>query len=390
MNVSYLTNAKPDSGVGLRAHEIAKRLKQREDIQLSKHFLDGENPPFKKWPGALGSKSINWVRMGKQIRQEPNALYHLTNQSLSFLAKKVSPSIVTVHDLIEILEPQEWKAALINKYLYSGIDRADHLIAVSEYTKQAIIDRYSISPEKITVIPNGVGTEFHPIESFKTSLGYQELLGELKIEADTDVVLYVGSDHPRKNLPVALSAFHKASLHLGGVKGVIFVKVGAAGLPAGRAATLEVVDELKLREQVRFVDSVSTEKLNQLYNIADVLIFPSRFEGFGLPPLQALAAGTPVVASNATSIPEVVGNAAVLHDPDDIDAFAASLIRVLTEQSFAADLIQQRLKQARRFGWDIAAEQIIEVYKKIASIRDEDEEIVRQQLIKNAQHLYKI
>ena len=364
MNISYVTNAIPESGVGLRAYEIAKRLKQREGIELQEELLDGDNPPFKKWLGVLGSKSINWIRLGKQIKQEQNTLYHLTNQSLSFLAKKLHPSIVTVHDLIEILEPQEWKAALINRHLYSGIAKADHLIAVSEYTKQSIIDHFGLGGERITVIPNGVGREFHPMERFEDSLAYQELLRELKITPGTNIVLYVGSDHPRKNLPVALAAFAAARKRL---PQSVLVKIGAAGLPAGRVATLEAIDQLKLRDHVRFIDTISTEKLNQLYNLADVLFFPSRFEGFGLPPLQAMAAGTPVVASNVTSIPEVVADAAVMHDPDTIDAFAESLARVLTDQQFANDLRTKGLERAKAFSWDRAAAQVAEVYTRVVS-----------------------
>jgi glycosyltransferase involved in cell wall biosynthesis len=367
MQINYITNAIAQSGVGMRADAIAQRLRKVADIDLQEQFLDGDNPPFKKWPGALGSKSINWIRMGRRLGPHPGStVWHLTNQSLSFLSKRLHPSIVTVHDLIEILDPQtrqfggKLSLALLHKYLYSGITNADRLIAVSEYTKQSIIDYYDIAAETITVIPNGVGPEFHRIHDFKNSVAYLELARNLNLTPDTSVVIYVGSDHPRKNLPTALTAF--ASVRQA-ISPAVFIKVGAPGLPAGRLQTLTVIDELKLREHVRFIDNISTEQLNQLYNLADVLIFPSRFEGFGLPPLQAMAAGTPVVTSNSTSIPEVVEDAATVHDPDDIDAFAKSLQRIVTDTSYAQNLHTKGLVRAKHFSWDAAVEQVVKVYR---------------------------
>ena len=179
------------------------------------------------------------------------------------------------------------------------------------------------------------------------------------------IVLYVGSDHPRKNLGVALEAFARLQK---GRPDAVFLKVGSPGLPAGREATLEKIDKLGIREAIRFVGAVEEEKLNQLYSLADVFVYPSKFEGFGLPPLQAMAAGTPVICSNATSLPEVVGEAAIMHDADDVNGFAESLKKIVTDKELAQSLRENGLERVQQFSWTEAVERVAEVYKKIASV----------------------
>jgi glycosyltransferase involved in cell wall biosynthesis len=370
--------------------EIVRRLEQRENVALTRWHIDGEagqllrdnerQAQIRPWPGVLGSKSVNWIRLGRALARQESGIenkesrhiggqariFHITNQTLSFLAKQLHPSVVTVHDIIELLEPQDKKAYWLNRYLYSGIASADQLICVSNYTKKTVQEQLGIPDEKITVIHNGVGPEFHPIPDFPQTIAYQELRHSLKLPAETHVVLYVGSDHPRKNVVTALRAFVKARSQVS--EPLIFLKVGAAGLPAGRAALLEEIDRAHVRDAVRFVDAVSTQRLNELYNLADVLIFPSRHEGFGLPALQAMAAGTPIITSNATSLPEVVGEAAFTHDPDDVDAFAGSLVRLLTDPALSESLAAKGRTQAVRFSWDAAAAATEQVYQKLADL----------------------
>jgi glycosyltransferase involved in cell wall biosynthesis len=231
---------------------------------------------------------------------------------------------------------------------------------VSEYTKQTVQDYLGIPDEKITVIHNGVSPEFHSIPDFAHTIGAQTLRSELKISPETRIILYVGSDHPRKNVITAVRAFAKAQKTV--AKPLIFLKVGVPGLPAGREALLAEIERLNIRDSVRFLESVTIERLNELYNLASAFIYPSRYEGFGLPVLEAMAAGTPVVTTNTTALPEIAGSAAVMHDPDDVDAFADSLTRILTEDTLAATLKQLGLARAREFSWETAAEKTHHVY----------------------------
>lgn len=362
MKIAYFTNAPKESGIGHRAFCVQRELEQRDGLALQPVSFNPESLSFRPWPGLLGSKSINWVRWGRSLDIKAD-VFHITNQTLSFLTKKMSPSLVTVHDIIEVLEPQAKSAALFNTYLYSGIPRASHVVAVSAYTKQTLIDYYGLPAARITVIPNGVGKEFYFIKDFTNSVGFQELRRELKLGDAHPIVLYVGSDHPRKNVPAALEVFERL---LQSRPDAVFLKVGEAGIPAGRVRTLETIDQLNIKAKVRFIGNISNEKLNLLYNLADVFLYPSTFEGFGLPPLQAMAAGLPVVTSNTTSLPEVVGDAAATQDPHDVEGLFKSVQKMVGDREAAAEYRRRGINRAKTFTWSKAAEQVAEVYKKIA------------------------
>ncbi len=379
MRIAYITNASRWSGIGHRAYKLRQKLQSNPEIQLVHFKLDGEKALLSKngrpvrwitpWPGMLGSKSVNWIRLGRALasyltttNKDPFDLYHCTAQSLSFLLPRFEPSVITIHDLVELIDPQDRKALLLNQYLHRGIPRARHIVAVSEYTKKTIMERYKVTPANITVIQGGVDpSEFHPIENFDQTIAAHQWRQNLKIDPAAPVVLYVGSEHPRKNVSTAMRAFLKVKEDL---PQAVLLKVGDPGLPAGRQALLEEIDALHIREAVRIIGHISDQELNEIYNLAAVLIFPSRFEGFGMPPLQAMAAGTPVVVSNATSLPEVVGEAGLWHDPDDVEGFAGSMLRVLSNQEFALELKEKGMKRAALFSWDQAAKMLVNVYRQ--------------------------
>ena len=379
-SIAYLTNTSQFSGVGQRAFNIKQRLDPAVVGEIEEYQLDGQAGTLQRqgetvdtlmpWPGMLERKSVNWLRLGRRLarrsKPEDHSLWHLTNQTLSWLAKRLEPSLVTVHDIIEVLEPQDTRAALLNRYLYSGIASATRVICVSNYTKQSVLERYELEEDTLTVIHNGIGPEYHPIPSFSETVAYQALQHELKLPPAAKVVLYVGSDHPRKNVVTAVRAFAAVAKQLPGP--AVFIKVGEAGISAGREALLTEITRLKIRDQVRFTGFVTTERLNELLNLAQVLIFPSRFEGFGLPPLAAMAAGTPVVTSNATSLPEVVGQAGLLHDPTDVQGFSHSLLKVLTDEKQARALMQAGLVRAKEFSWEQAAREVGKIYQELTAL----------------------
>ncbi|MDP3997130.1 MAG: glycosyltransferase family 1 protein [Candidatus Andersenbacteria bacterium] len=387
MKVAYLTNSGERTGVGFRAANI-RQLLVSDGIGLDEFYVDGDRGELrvngevrqiiKKWPGVWGSKTVNWVRLGLKTKKELVSggydIVHATNQTLSFIIDGSLPAVVTVHDIIEVLEPQSGWGGLAAKYLYSGIKRADHIIAVSEYTKKTIMDYYGVAAGKITVVYNGVGEDFYPLESFRQSIAYQQWLSQLKISAETRVILYVGSDHSRKNVIGAVRAFAgvKTALEDDGQRAV-FVKVGKPGLAGGREQLLNEIDELGIKGSVKLIADVDNEQLNELYNLADVLIYPSRFEGFGLPVLQAFAAGTPVVTSNTTSLPEVTGDdakygkcAALVYNPDDIDRMAEGLKEILTDNDRAEELRLAGLERAKKFTWEKAVQKVRRVYSELA------------------------
>lgn len=371
MNIAYLTNASAASGVGYYAEGLRSRLGSLvtlADIHIGDHVLRVNGQEVKRispWPGLLGMKSIGWVRLSgatqKAITKASPDIVHITNQTMSFV-RSLQPTVLTVHDIIEVLEPQNRKAALLNRYVYRGISKADAIIAVSDYTKKSLMKYYGIADAIITVIPNGVDSTFHPIPDFRSTVGYQALCQELRLTSEIPIVLFVGSEHPRKNIGVALRAFAQLRTVY---PSAIFLKVGEPGIREERARTLGLIDELGLRSAVRLIGHVSVERLNELYNLATVLVMPSSMEGFGLPPLQAMAAGLPIVASTATSLPEVVGEAGILLDPQDATAFANALTAVIGDTAKATDLRERGFRQARLFNWDHIARTTMAVYNSL-------------------------
>ncbi|MEK7557111.1 MAG: glycosyltransferase family 1 protein, partial [Patescibacteria group bacterium] len=172
-------------------------------------------------------------------------------------------------------------------------------------------------------------------------------------------------EHPRKNLSVLVEAVSRVRQEM---PEVVLLKVGDAGVAHGHAQFLENIDTFGMRDAVKFYGNADDEALRLLYNVADVFVFPSTFEGFGIPPLEAMACGCPVVSSNATSLSEVVGRAALLRDPADAQGFADAIRQVLTDQKLTQDLRQRGLVQAAKFSWETSAQKTLEVYRKMSAV----------------------
>lgn len=373
--IAIITNASSASGVGARAYEIASRIGIHEEFETHVVTLDGDKRELTYFPpkpyqgvrlpafsGILNSKSIYWIRLSRHLPKFD--IYDLSNQTLSFIAKKRSSSIVTVHDLIELTDPQNKRAFLMNRYLLSGIKRADRIIAVSEYTKHIIIKHLGISGARIIVVPNGINKIYASLPHFQNTVAYKELLADYRISQDRvdPLLVYVGSEHPRKNIEVL---FRTVALLKRQFPHVLLVKIGNPGIRSGRIRTLELIDELDIRQNVQLLGNIPSDRINELYNIADAMVFPSTNEGFGLPPLEAMAAGCPVICSAAASLPEVVGDGAIMHDASDAEGFAASVVHIFTNAAFRAELTSRGNKRAALFSWDTATRSMIEVYRSL-------------------------
>ncbi len=367
--IALITNAEGNSGVGSRAYQLLQHMGQQDDIQITPVLLDGKDNSISvdkktikrisSLPSVLGSKSVSWIRLARHLPRFD--MYDISNQTLSFIAKKRRPNIVTVHDIIELTHPQDSNAYILNKYLMSGISYAQTLVTVSEYTKRSIHEYFGIPESLITVIPNGVDEAYHHIPNFTSSIAYQELLQDYRITGKNPIILSVGSEHPRKNIKTVLRTIAILKKQF---PNILLLKVGDAGMLSGRKETLDTIDALRIKGNVQLLGNIPTERLNELYNIADALLFPSHHEGFGMPPLEAMAALCPVLCSNATSLPEVVGNGAIMHNPDDADAFAKSIIHILRNADFKHSLLQKGKERAAQFTWKSASEKTLALYRR--------------------------
>lgn len=380
MKIGYITNAAATVGVGHRAWQMWKVLNRKYPNNMDEILINGEKGrmlinggkqqlEIKKWPGVFGSKSINWARLIKKFEGEYD-LVHATNQTVSLVAKKYDKSIVTVHDIIEAKEPQNRKAALLNRYLYGGIKEASQIICVSEFTADEVAEFYGVDRSKIEVIYNGVDDEeFYPIPNFGESVASKEWRRELKINDQDKILFYVGSEHPRKNIGVLIEVLAKV---IEKYPDTVLVKVGAPGIMSGRENMLKAIEEHKVRDKVRFLKNVPVEKLNELYNLCDALIFPSKYEGFGFPPLEAMAVGKPVITTNATSLPEVTGNdvkygrkSALVFDPEDAQGMAEAVGKVWNGDAEVTDIVALGKVRAKDFSWNESGEKLARVYKRM-------------------------
>lgn len=273
------------------------------------------------------------------------------------------PTVITIHDLIFLRYPKAFhplKRLYLTALTGWSARHAAHVIAVSEATRQDVITLLRVDPRRVTTVHNGVGTRFAP-----ASPEERAAFRKAK-EINGRTILYVGTLEPRKNITTLLEAFSRlidnpdfadVTLLIGGSKGWYYNEIFATAERLGLSA----------RGRVRWLDRVPDEDLPLWYNIANVCAYPSLYEGFGLPPLEAMACGTPVVASNTSALPEVVGSAGILLDPNNVQAWTNSLARVLSEPDLARNMSEEGRKQATRFSWDRAAAETLSILENVAA-----------------------
>jgi glycosyltransferase involved in cell wall biosynthesis len=271
-------------------------------------------------------------------------------------------SIITVHDLAFLLYPHFLTKESAKYYgqIDQAVRRADHIIAVSEATKHDLMQRLGVPEHKVTVIYEASSPQYRPMPAEQVKAYVRT-----KFHLEDDFILFVSTIEPRKNVPGLLQAYRllldsykvKAKLALAGGHGWLFDEVYAT---AGR---------LNLTGDVVFLGRVETEDLPYLYNAARLLVHPSFYEGFGLPPLEAMSCGTPVIVSSVSALPEVVGDAGLRVDPQNIPELAVGMYRLLVDEGLREEMIQKGLARAACFSWDKAARETLEVYRKVSQSR---------------------
>lgn len=265
-------------------------------------------------------------------------------------------TLVTVHDLSFLRLPECFPDGL-RRYLEAAVPRAvrraDHVIADSHNTRRDVMELLGAPGVKITVIHPGVEPRFRPM----TGESDRETLAAVrrKYNLPERFILGVGTIQPRKNFTRLVEAFGILNLHL-------VIAGGRGWLYEG---VFERVRALGLEGRAHFLGFVDDADLPALYNLARLFAFPSLYEGFGIPPLEAMACGVPVVCSDTSSLPEVVGDAALTVDPLDVAALAEAMHRAIEDESLRASLVQRGLARAARFTWSKAAEELLEVYSSI-------------------------
>jgi glycosyltransferase involved in cell wall biosynthesis len=301
------------------------------------------------------------LTLSAELRRNPVDVLHVQFTAPPFLP---CPVVVSIHDLSFEHLPQtfKWRSRKqLRITVRRSVREASQVIALSAHARQDIIDTYKVSPERVTAIPLAAADHFKPIKNEAELQRVKETYG-----IDGDYILTVGAIQPRKNLARLVAAYSR--LRRAKPEGNLPKLVLAGKCAWLYDETLRAIAELELKESVILTGYVPEKDLPALYSGALCFVYPSYFEGFGLPPLEAMQCGAPVIVGNQTSLPEVVGDAGVLVDPFDVDALAAAITSVISNSNLRTELGVKGQARAKLFEWRETARQTLTIYQKAAGI----------------------
>lgn len=343
--------------------ELARLDHSTEYILLCKPddvaIVPALGPNFRVVPERAALYSIGeQIRVPMALARERVHLLHEPHYTLPPLTR--CRSVVTIHDCIHLMFPRDLPNRLAHVYargsIWSAARQADRVMTVSEASKRDILRFVDVPPDKVSVIYNAIDERFlRPPDEAEMDRVRQ------RWQLTHPFVLYVGNIKRHKNVERLIDAFARA--RVGGLEDLQLVIVGdeISKYPALRQA----VHRHRLDKQVRFLGFQPYGTLASIYRLARAFVFPSLYEGFGLPPLEAMACGTPVVTSNVSSLPEVAGGAALLVDPHDADAIAEGIRRAVTDEALRATLIEKGAARARDFSWAQSVAAIHKIYMEV-------------------------
>lgn len=298
------------------------------------------------------------LRIPLRLQREHADLVHEPHYVLPPLTR--CRSVVTIHDCIHLMFPQYLPSRLAPYYartmMWTATRQAARILTVSEASKRDILRFFDIAPEKVQVIYNAIDERFLTPPDEATTERVRQ-----RYQLDHPFVLYVGNIKPHKNIERMIAAFGRARPD--GPEGLKLVIIGdeVTKYPSLR----QMVHRHKLDKHVRFLGFQPQETLASFYRLSGAFVFPSLYEGFGLPPLEAMACGTPVVTSNVSSLPEIAGEAALLVDPYDVDAIARAIVQVFTDLPLRTRLIASGHARARQFSWAASAARVHAAYMDV-------------------------
>lgn len=348
-NKYFLLKEKNGSGLGFE-----DLIGQNDRIRFLPTVFSNENHPIGDlWeniylPGILKNLGVN--------------IFHGPNYLIPFRKKGFS-TIATIHDLVAFLFPETVpkKYSLYMKFIIRNVVKYSNKIIVdANSTKADLIRLFKVSEDKISVIYGGVSRKFYPGDE----LSVKEI--KLRLNLPDNFILHVGNLEPRKNFKGIIDAFYSI-LQQKKFKGLKLVLTGQKGwLYKG---ILKNIEKKGIMDSITFTGYVDSEDLPALYSAARLFIFPSYYEGFGLPVLEAMACGTPVITSNVSSLPEVAGDSAILVDPTNTDEIADSIERLLEDEDLRQIFIKKGLERAKHFFWEKTAKELLNVYEEVYNLR---------------------
>ena len=370
--IDYTPAVRQSAGIGRHTRELVAALAPLlGEVSTTLLVYGRADAPLPRPPAGMTLRvvpipnrwlTIGWHRLGAPLPVELLAAAHDLYHASDFVLPPVrkARTLLTVHDLSFLTTPECADASLrayLSKVVPPSVIRADHILADSQATKDDLIDLLHTSPGKVTVVYPGVDGRFQPVADTDE---LRRVRTQYNI-GDGPFVLGVGTLEPRKNWPLLIRAWtilrrttslpHR--LVIAGGKGWLTHEIFAA------------VEASSFKEDIVLTGFVADADLPALYTSADVFAFPSLYEGFGIPVLEALACSTPVVCADNSSLPEAAGDAALLADATDPQAFAAALQRLIEDEMLRTELRQRGLRHAARFTWRRSAETLWQTYQQV-------------------------
>jgi len=308
----------------------------------------------------LGFKLLQYPTIEKLIGEKFDLFFmpHLNFVALNHGQK----SILTIHDLSFLRYPDffSWRKNIWHWAINATglIKRFNHVVAVSEATKRDLIEFSHIEPNKVSVIYGGVSNQYHPIDD-------QDQLNKvrLKYQLPEKFILFLGTVEPRKNLMALIKAYEILRRDQPDSANFALVIAGAKGWCSDEV--FRAIDASDFKRDIKVLGYIDQADKPALYNLAELFAFPSFYEGFGFPPLEAMACGTPVVSAWGTSLAEIIGDSTLLTDPYNPQELAQALSTVINNRPLTQKLSQAGLKQAAKFNWSASAEQYLELFNKL-------------------------
>ena len=374
INLELQPCLKNKSGIGIYTYELTKLLQINKDIELSGEIfnffnrndiskdIEGLTIPIKLctlFPYGVYRRIWNKIPINyNRLFQSDADIYHFFN---FIVPPRINGKIITtIHDMTYILYPETMDKRNLKRItddIDYSVNRSDKIITVSESSKRDIIRYLNVPEEKIEVVYNGV-----EYDRFAKSNNNQDKLKVMqKYNLPQNYILYMGTLEPRKNIESIVRAYsvlkknynHEIKLVIAGKKGWLFENI------------FNLVENLKLQDDVIFTDYVDEIDKAAIYQMAKLFVFPSIYEGFGIPVLEAMASSVPVITSNVSSLPEVAGDAAILVEPKDVNSIAKNMHKILSNNDLRDKLICKGHIQAKKFTWEASAEKLYKIYKSM-------------------------
>ncbi|APC38746.1 glycosyltransferase family 4 protein [Clostridium estertheticum] len=295
----------------------------------------------------------------ENISKENIDIYHMPQNGIGFSQAISCKKVVTIHDLIPYVMPETVGRGYLLKFLKEMpiiVGNSDGIITVSEFSKRDILKYFPIDESKIFVTPLAADAKYAPLDRLHCKNFLKKAYN-----LNNPFLLYLGGFSERKNVASAITAFSKVYKDLSENYDLVIV----GDYRDSGQKLMKLTNELNMLSHVIFAGFVPEEHLPLFYNSCDALIYPSFYEGFGLPPLEAMNCGTPVIASNLTSIPEVVGDTGILINPYDIESIAFAIGNLLSSENLRSELSAKALLRAKQFSWQNTASLTLKVYESV-------------------------